>query len=182
MASATIHSDFGAQENKICHFFHFFLFYLPWSDGTRCHGVRWFFFFNVEFQVNFFTLLFHPPSRGSWVPFLSAIRVVVVYLLSHVWLFTTLWALVHQVPLSIRFPRKEYWSGLPFPSPGDLPDPYQDQHMSSALADGFFTAEPPGKPQSNDIIYISKVVDISPAILIPACDSSGQVTIIKLLV
>ena len=54
--------------------------------------------------------------------------------------------------------------------------------MSSALADGFFTTEPPGKPHSNDIIYISKVVDISPAILIPACDSSDQLAIIKLLV
>ena len=54
--------------------------------------------------------------------------------------------------------------------------------MSSALADGFFTTEPPGKPHLNDIIYISQVVDISPAILIPACDLSDQVAIIKLLV
>ena len=37
MAAVTIHSDFGAQENKICHCFHFFTFYLPWSDGTGCH-------------------------------------------------------------------------------------------------------------------------------------------------
>jgi len=35
----------------------------------------------------------------------------------------TPWTVVHQAPLSIGFPREEYWSGLPFPSPGDLPDP-----------------------------------------------------------
>ena len=36
MAAVIIHSDFGAQENEICNCFHFFLIYLPWSDGTRC--------------------------------------------------------------------------------------------------------------------------------------------------
>ena len=46
---------FGSQENKICHFFHIFPFYLPWSDGTRCHDLS---FLNVEFQARFFTLLF----------------------------------------------------------------------------------------------------------------------------
>ena len=44
------------------------------------------------------------------------------------------------------FPRQEYWSGLPFPSPEDLPDPGIEP-VSPALAGGFFTAEPPGKPQ-----------------------------------
>ena len=46
------------------------------------------------------------------------------------------------------FPRQEYWSGLPFPSPGDLPHPGIEPE-SPALAGGFFTAEPPGKPYSN---------------------------------
>ena len=41
------------------------------------------------------------------------------------------------------FPRQEYWSGLPVPSPGELPDP-GIKHMYSALAGGFFTTEPPG--------------------------------------
>ena len=49
--------------------------------------------------------------------------VIVVYSLSHVWLFVTPWTIAHQIPLSMGFPRQEYWSGLPFPSPGDLPDP-----------------------------------------------------------
>ena len=51
-----------------------------------------------------------------------------------------------QAPLSMKFPRQEYWSGLPFPLPGDLPDP-KIKPTSLALAGGFFTAEPPGKPQ-----------------------------------
>ena len=50
-----------------------------------------------------------------------------------------------QVPLSVGFSRQEYWSGLSFPSPGDLPDPGMEPE-SSALAGGFFTTEPPGKP------------------------------------
>ena len=52
-----------------------------------------------------------------------------------------------QVPLSMGFPRQQYWSGMPFPSLGDLPDPGIEP-MSSALAGGFFTTEPPGKPHS----------------------------------
>ena len=43
------------------------------------------------------------------------------------------------------FPRQEYWSGLPLPPPGDLPDP-RNEPVSPALAGGFFTSEPPGKP------------------------------------
>ena len=42
--------------------------------------------------------------------------------LSRVWLFATPWTVAHQAPLSMRFSRQEYWSGLPFPSPGNLPD------------------------------------------------------------
>ena len=45
------------------------------------------------------------------------------YLLSRVQLFVTPWTVAHQAPLSTGFPRQEYWSGLPLPSPGDLPDP-----------------------------------------------------------
>jgi len=43
-------------------------------------------------------------------------------MLSHVPLFASLWAIAHQAPLSMGFPRQEYWSGLPFSPPGDLPD------------------------------------------------------------
>ena len=58
----------------------------------------------------------------------------------------TPWTVVHKTPLSMGFPRQEYWSGLPFPSPGDLPDPGIEP-ASSASADRFFTSGPPGKPK-----------------------------------
>ena len=48
----------------------------------------------------------------------------------------------HQAPLSMGFPRQKYWSGLPFPFPGDFPDP-RIEPESPALAGAFFTTEPP---------------------------------------
>ena len=65
--------------------------------------------------------------------------------LSHVRLFGTLWTVVHRAPLPMGFSRQEYYSGLPFPSPGDLPHPGIEL-TSPSLAGGFFTTEPPGKP------------------------------------
>ena len=55
------------------------------------------------------------------------------------------WTLAHQAPLSMGFSRQEYWSGLPCPPPGDRPNP-GIQPASPALAGGFFTTEPSGKP------------------------------------
>ena len=65
--------------------------------------------------------------------------------LSPIGLLLTPWAVTHQAPLSVGFPRQEYWSGLPFLSPGDLTRPGIEP-TSPALTDGLFTAEPPGKP------------------------------------
>ena len=59
--------------------------------------------------------------------------------------FVTSWTVAIQAPLSMGFPRQESWSGLPFPSPGDLSDP-EIKPASPALAGGFFTVVPPGKP------------------------------------
>ena len=69
------------------------------------------------------------------------------WLLSHsaVSDFATPGTVARQAPLSMGFPRQEYWSGLPFPSPGDLPDPGNESE-SPALVGRFFTTEPPGKP------------------------------------
>ena len=67
--------------------------------------------------------------------------------LSHVRLFTTSWTVACQAPLSLGFPRQEYWSGLPFPSPGDLPNP-RIKPMSPALASGFCTTESLKKSES----------------------------------
>ena len=66
---------------------------------------------------------------------LATLTSVVVYLLSqvhHVWLFGTPWPVAHQAPLFMEFPKQEYWHGLSFPSPGDLPDPGMEP-TSSAL-------------------------------------------------
>ena len=68
--------------------------------------------------------------------------------LSRVRLFVTPGTVAHQAPLSMGFSRQEYWSGLPFPSPGDLPDPGIDPHLLHLLhwqADSF-TVETPGTP------------------------------------
>ena len=62
-----------------------------------------------------------------------------VKLLSRVRFFATPWTVAHQAPPSIGFSRQEYWSGLPFPSPGDLPDPGIEP-VSPALAGKFFTS------------------------------------------
>ena len=58
------------------------------------------------------------------------------------------WTVGLQVPLSIRFSRQEYWNGLPFPSPGDLPHSgiKHKSLVSPAVTDKFFTTGPPGKP------------------------------------
>ena len=73
MAAIIVCSDFGAQENRVCHCFHCFPIYLPWSDGTRCHDLC---FLNVEFKpalsLSSFTFIKRLFSFSS----LSAIRVV----------------------------------------------------------------------------------------------------------
>ena len=60
--------------------------------------------------------------------------------------FVTPWSVASQVPLSMVFPRQEYWSGLPFPSAEDISDPGIEP-MFSALPGRFFTAEAIGKPK-----------------------------------
>ena len=74
--------------------------------------------------------------------------------LTHVQLFVTPWTVsLHQAPLSMEFSRQEYWSGLPFPPPGNLPNPGMEltSPVSPALAGRFFTIEPSGKPQASEV-------------------------------
>ena len=68
--------------------------------------------------------------------------------LSRVRLFETPWTVALQAPLSVGFPRQEYWSDLPFPSPEDLPNPVIKPTFP-ALAGRFFATEPPGKPSKH---------------------------------
>ena len=73
------------------------------------------------------------------------IKKVKVKSLSHVRLFATPWTVALQAPLFMGFSRQEYWSGLPFPSPGDLPDLGIEPRSPTLQADTL-TSEPPGKP------------------------------------
>ena len=68
------------------------------------------------------------------------------HVLSHVWLSVTPRTVARQTPLSMRFSRQEYWKGLPFPPPGDLPGP---GIKPKSLAGGFFTTKSPGNPYSD---------------------------------
>ena len=65
--------------------------------------------------------------------------------LSRVRLFATAWTVAYQAPPSMEFSRQEYWSGLPFPSPGDLPAPGIKPGSPTLQADAL-PSEPPGKP------------------------------------
>ena len=70
-----------------------------------------------------------------------AVKLYCIFVCSVCLLFPTPWAVAHQAPLSVKFSNQEYWSELPFPTPGDLPDP-GIKHMSPvspALTGEFFT-------------------------------------------
>jgi len=73
MAAVPICRDFGAQENKVCHCFHYFPLYLPWNDGTRCHALHfWMLSFKPGFSISSFTFI----KRLFSSSLLSAISVV----------------------------------------------------------------------------------------------------------
>ena len=76
--------------------------------------------------------------------------------LSHVQLFVTPWTVAHQAHLSMRLSSQEYWSGLPFPPPGNFLDPRIKPMppASPALASRFFTTEPPRKPPSKAYVPV----------------------------
>jgi len=61
-------------------------------------------------------------------------------------IFATVWTVAYQAPQSMEFSRQEYWSGLPFPSPGDLPNPGIKPRSPALQADAL-PSVPPGKPQ-----------------------------------
>ena len=104
MASVNICSDFGSPQ-IVCHSFHCFPIYLPWSNGTRCHDLSP---LNVEFKANFFTLLFHfhqaaAPAPCSHVPVQpdKQYQFSSVQSLSRVQLLVTPWLAACQASLSM---------------------------------------------------------------------------------
>ena len=82
--------------------------------------------------------------------------IVKVKSLSRVRLFATPWTVAYQAPLSMGFSRQECWSGLPFPSPGDLPDPGIEPG-SPTLQANVLPSEPPGKPTLYDITVLKEI-------------------------
>ena len=108
---------------------------------------------SMWFNISFMTAIF------SYSSFFG----LCVYVLSCSVTANSLWP--HEGSLSMWFPRQEYWSGLPFPPPRDLPSPgIKSMSLASpALAEGFFTSAPPGKPFG---LYSSTLADM------PVSDSS----------
>ena len=88
---------------------------------------------------------FQPPCFWVKVDILNILVRAHTQSLSCVRLFATQWTVARQAPLSMGFPKQEYWSGLSFLSMGDLPNPGTEP-VSPAWAGGFFTTEVPGKP------------------------------------
>ena len=89
--------------------------------------------------------------------------------------FATPWAAAHQTPLSMGFPRQEYWSRLPFPSPGDLSK--AGIEPTSPALQAFFTTEPPQKPSSmvQSVQSLSRVQLLATP-WITACQASLSIT------
>ena len=88
---------------------------------------------------------------------------------SHVQLFATTWTVAHQAPLSREFSRKEYWNGLPFPSPGDLSNPGIEPMslMSPALVGGFFTISTTWETPNEDAAAAAKSLQLCPTLCDP---------------
>ena len=94
-------------------------------------------------------IAFIPYREHAWNSLSAKLRSVVnVKSLSRVRLFVTPWSVAYQAPPSMGFSGQEYWSGLPFSSPGDFPDPGIEPGSPAFQADAL-TSEPPGKPQSH---------------------------------
>ena len=93
--------------------------------------------------------------------------------LSCVRLFATPWTVAHQVPLSMGFSRQEYWSGLPFPSPEDLPEPGFEPRSPALQADAL-PSEPPGKPVASSAVVQKRRVHGLQQLRLPGSRAQAQ--------
>ena len=124
----------------------------PWYPHTRGRGTG---------HPNPDPNLVPVPSNGNpsnlrlWRSHLWKVVKVKVKSLSCVRLFGTLWAVAHQAPPSVGFSRQGYWSGLPFPSPGDLPHPGIEPRSPALQADALIS-EPPGKPLKGGSVRLNE--------------------------
>ena len=126
---------------------HVFLFFVFSKTGLKC--VQYFAWSVLAVDI-FAPQAFLPQwfSLHNWWSVLQCV--------CGIWLFAALWTVARQAPLSMGFSRKEYWRGLPFPFPGDLPDPVIEpaSPVSSTLAGGFLTHEPSGNKRLNDWLTV----------------------------
>ena len=144
------------------------LFDMKWCDQMPWSSFFWMLSFKPAFSLSSFTFI----KRLFCSFLLFAIRVVSsAYLkwkkreksVSHVHLFATPWTVAYQAPLSMEFSKQGYWSGWPFPSPEDLPNPAIEAESPILQAD-VLLPEPPGN---------LRLLTFLLAILIPACASSS---------
>ena len=126
--------------------------YLFWNKNalTKSEGRSLFLVFRrilVPLKLFVFLFLLSWFLVCLWASILLKLQLPSVYVLSHVWLFVTLWAIALRAPLSLGFSQQEYWSALPFPSPEDLGNPGIGHlsPMSPTPAGKFFTTKPSGK-------------------------------------
>ena len=96
--------------------------------------------------------------------------------LSHVWLFATPWTAAHQAPLSLEFSRQEYWRGLPFPSPGDIPDSGIEPRSPILQADSLLS-EPPGHISSANLRAERRLSRLRPGLYLWQEPCSAQLTL-----
>ena len=88
------------------------------------------------------SLELHPPCAVFFAQRFHQLPMVLVSLHSRVWLFATPWTSAHQAAVSMDFSRQEHWSGLPFPTPGHLPNPGIEPGSPTLQADSL-PSEPP---------------------------------------
>ena len=112
----------------------------PWNEGPNFGSY-------IMNELEGFSLGLYLTEKG----FSSELKKKVKSL-SRVRLFATLWTVAYQAPPSVEFSRQEYWSGLPFPSPGYLPNPGIEPR-SPTLEEDALTSEPPGKPELTTMQY-----------------------------
>ena len=86
--------------------------------------------------------LLHLVLQGQICLLLQVFLREVVKLLCCVWLFLTPWTIAHQAAPSMEFSRWDYWSGLPFPSPGGLPNPGTESRSPALRADALLSEQP----------------------------------------
>ena len=104
-----------------------------------------------ESDFAYYSLILSPLSPLFFLTFLLLVGGLVTQLCPTL---VTPWTVARQAPLSVGFSRQEYWSGLPFPSPGDLPDPGIKPRSPALQADSL-PAEPQGKPKNTGVGSLS---------------------------